>query len=61
LERRHYRCFKQVLSSDPKWANLDFLKQNLWGDKLIIEAQKFLQDPELITHRGSVSKVLKQL
>lgn len=40
---------KQALTIDKTWANIDTLKTNLWGDKLIAEAQKLLQNPEIVT------------
>jgi tetratricopeptide (TPR) repeat protein len=40
---------KQALSIDKTWANIDTLKTNLWGDKLIAEAQKLLQNPEIVS------------
>ncbi|MEM8777542.1 MAG: tetratricopeptide repeat protein [Cyanobacteria bacterium P01_G01_bin.49] len=38
---------QQALTLDKSWANVEHLKKNLWGDKLIAEAQKLLQNPEI--------------
>jgi len=38
-----------ALKSDPRYAELDFLRQNLWGDKLINDARQFLSLPAIRT------------
>lgn len=37
----------EALNADPRYGQLEFLKENLWGDKLLAEAQQVLQDPIL--------------
>ncbi|RCJ14495.1 hypothetical protein A6S26_10265 [Nostoc sp. ATCC 43529] len=34
---------KQALSIDKRYGNIEFLKENLWGDRLLRDTQKFLQ------------------
>lgn len=34
---------KQALSIDQRYGNIQFLKQNLWGDRLLADTKKFLQ------------------
>jgi hypothetical protein len=36
-----------ALSLDKRLADVDYLKQNLWGDRLIADAQKLLSHPKL--------------
>jgi tetratricopeptide (TPR) repeat protein len=36
-----------ALKLDSKYGDLKFLKENLWGDKLLTEAQKFLAVPRI--------------
>lgn len=36
-----------ALERDPRYANLDFLKENLWGDKLIADTEAFFKTPTL--------------
>ncbi len=36
-----------ALERDPRYANLDFLKENLWGEKLITDTQAFFNTPVL--------------
>ncbi|MDX1977105.1 MAG: tetratricopeptide repeat protein [Pseudanabaenaceae cyanobacterium bins.68] len=38
---------KESLNADPRYGKLEFLKENLWGDKLLGEARQVLQDPVL--------------
>jgi len=40
---------KKALVLDKSWANIDTLKRNLWGNLLIADAQKLLQNPEITT------------
>ena len=37
----------QVLSANKQWSNLDFLREQLWGDKLIEDAQLLFNDERL--------------
>jgi hypothetical protein len=32
---------------DSRYADLDFLKENLWGERLLTETQKFLANPKI--------------
>ncbi len=34
---------QQALRRDPRYQNIEFLKQNLWGDRLLADTNKFLQ------------------
>jgi tetratricopeptide (TPR) repeat protein len=34
---------QQALRHDPRYQNIEFLKQNLWGDRLLADTTKFLQ------------------
>ncbi|WP_373690632.1 tetratricopeptide repeat protein [Desmonostoc muscorum] len=34
---------KQAVSIDKRYGNIEFLKENLWGDRLLKDTQKFLQ------------------
>lgn len=36
-----------ALRIDQRYANLDFLKENLWGDRLLSDAKKFLELPRI--------------
>jgi hypothetical protein len=36
-----------ALRIDSRYANLDFLKENLWGDRLLADTKKFLEIPEI--------------
>ena len=36
-----------ALERDPRYADIDFLKENLWGDQLILDTQKFFSTPPL--------------
>jgi tetratricopeptide (TPR) repeat protein len=36
-----------ALERDPRYADLDFLKENLWGDKLITDTEAFFKTPTL--------------
>ncbi|MCA2716855.1 serine protease [Microcystis sp. M169S2] len=38
---------ESALKIDSQFANIDFLKKNLWGNKIIADAQKLLAHPEL--------------
>ena len=37
---------KAALNKDIRYGNLSFLKQNLWGEKLLADTAKFLSDPQ---------------
>jgi len=34
---------QEALRRDPRYQNIEFLKQNLWGDRLLADTKKFLQ------------------
>ncbi|PZO46177.1 MAG: cytochrome c biogenesis factor [Phormidesmis priestleyi] len=36
-----------ALERDPRYADIDFLKDNLWGDRLITDTQSFFNTPPL--------------
>ncbi|MFN6568614.1 tetratricopeptide repeat protein [Dendronalium sp. ChiSLP03b] len=36
-----------ALRLDNRFANIEFLKKNLWGDRIIADAQKLLQNPQI--------------
>lgn len=36
-----------ALRIDSRYADLDFLKENLWGERLLSETQKFLANPKI--------------
>jgi hypothetical protein len=36
-----------ALRIDSRYGNLDFLKENLWGDRLLADTKKFLELPEI--------------
>ena len=36
-----------ALRIDSRYADLDFLKENLWGDRLLSDTKKFLELPEI--------------
>ncbi len=38
---------KDALSADPRYGQLEFLKENLWGEKLLSHAQTVLANPAL--------------
>ncbi|MCS6814629.1 MAG: tetratricopeptide repeat protein, partial [Cyanobacteria bacterium] len=38
---------EQALRLDKRYADLEFLKENLWGDRLLAEAKKFLSVPQI--------------
>jgi len=38
---------KQALSIDKQYADLAFLKKNLWGDRLLADTKKLLATPEM--------------
>ena len=40
---------EKALRTDGRYAQLDFLKQNLWGKRLLLDAEKFLQLPRIQT------------
>ncbi|MDF5717653.1 MAG: trypsin-like peptidase domain-containing protein [Rhizonema sp. NSF051] len=41
-----------ALRLDKSWADVAFLKENLWGDRLVADAQKLLSHPSLQTVRS---------
>ncbi|MBN3992664.1 MAG: tetratricopeptide repeat protein [Nostoc sp. NMS2] len=36
-----------ALRLDKRFADLDFLKKNIWGDRILADAQKLLQNPQI--------------
>ena len=36
-----------ALRIDQRYGNLDFLKENLWGERLLSDTKKFLQLPPI--------------
>jgi tetratricopeptide (TPR) repeat protein len=38
---------QEALRIDQRYAELDFLKQNLWGTRLLLDAKKFLDLPQM--------------
>jgi len=40
---------EQAITLDPQYADLEFLRENLWGDKLIEATQAFLANPRMQT------------
>jgi hypothetical protein len=34
---------QQALRRDPRYQNIEFLKQNLWGDRLLGDTKKFFK------------------
>ena len=38
---------EKALSTDGRYAQLDFLKQNLWGKRLLLDTEQFLQLPRI--------------
>ncbi len=36
-----------ALRIDQRYANLNFLKENLWGDRLLSDTKKFLELPRI--------------
>jgi len=36
-----------AIERNPRYANIDYLKENLWGDKLIADTQQFFTTPAL--------------
>ncbi len=42
-----YAIAEKSLSLDPRYADLQFLRENLWGDRLLADTQKFLETPKM--------------
>ncbi len=38
---------EKALRTDGRYAQLDFLKQNLWGQRLLLDTEQFLQLPQI--------------
>ncbi len=38
---------KAALNQDNRYGDLDFLKQNLWGEQLLVDTARFLADPQV--------------
>jgi tetratricopeptide (TPR) repeat protein len=43
---------ENALQTNKRFANLAFLRKNLWGEKLIADTQKLLQNPKLQTFKS---------
>lgn len=41
------RLGRTALRRDPRYANLEFLRENLWGDRLIRDTQTFMATPQI--------------
>jgi tetratricopeptide (TPR) repeat protein len=44
---RGVKLGKEALGSDPRYGKLEFLKENLWGDKLLADTRSVLANPTL--------------
>jgi tetratricopeptide (TPR) repeat protein len=42
-----YRLGEAALRNDSRYASIDYLKENLWGDKLVSHTQGFLRTPRI--------------
>jgi tetratricopeptide (TPR) repeat protein len=42
-----FRLGETALRNDSRYASIDYLKENLWGDKLLADTKKFLQTPKI--------------
>jgi tetratricopeptide (TPR) repeat protein len=42
-----YEQGESALKSDGRYGNLEFLKEQLWGDRLLADTQKFLETPRM--------------
>lgn len=42
-----YSLGESALSSDPRYGDLEFLRENLWGDRLLADTKKFLETPRI--------------
>jgi tetratricopeptide (TPR) repeat protein len=42
-----YEQGEAALKSDGRYGNLEFLKEQLWGDRLMVDTQKFLETPRM--------------
>jgi len=40
---------ERAIALDPRYADLEFLRENLWGDRLIEATQTFLANPRMQT------------
>ncbi|WP_204103921.1 MULTISPECIES: tetratricopeptide repeat protein [Spirulina sp. CCY15215] len=46
-QERAWQLGEEALSLDRKYAELDFLKENLWGERLLADAASFLATPRI--------------
>jgi tetratricopeptide (TPR) repeat protein len=46
-QERGLRIGEAALRLDPRYGDLEFLKENLWGDRLIADTKKFFQTPRI--------------
>jgi tetratricopeptide (TPR) repeat protein/S1-C subfamily serine protease len=46
-QQKALKMAQAALSLDKSWADVEVLKENLWGTRLIAEAQKFLSNPTI--------------
>jgi tetratricopeptide (TPR) repeat protein len=42
-----FRLGATALRNDSRYASIDYLQENLWGNKLLADTQKFLQTPQM--------------
>jgi tetratricopeptide (TPR) repeat protein len=42
-----YAIAETALRLDPRYADIPFLRENLWGDRLLADTQKFLNTPQM--------------
>lgn len=46
-QERALKMGEAALRIDSRYGDLDFLKQNLWGDRLLADTMKFLAHPRI--------------
>ena len=42
-----YTTAEKAISLDSRYANIQYLKDNLWGDKLLNDTRKLIQTPRV--------------
>ncbi|MBD2680926.1 MULTISPECIES: hypothetical protein [Nostoc] len=53
-KEKAYQLAETALRLDKKFADIKFLKENLWGENLIADAQKLLSSPQIQTLRSQL-------
>ncbi|MBD2690742.1 tetratricopeptide repeat protein [Anabaena catenula] len=48
-QQQAYQLAETALKLDKNFADVNFMKKNLWGDKIISDAQKMLSTPQMKT------------